>query len=67
MSPSEAFKLITVNPAKNMKLKGKGRIAEELDADFTLFDDQWQLQEVWARGTRMMHEGTVIKKGNFEE
>lgn len=67
MSPSEAFKLITVNPAKNMKLKGKGRIAEELDADFTFFDDQWQLQEVWARGTRMMHEGTVIKKGNFEE
>lgn len=67
MSPSEAFKLITVNPAKNMKLKGKGRIAEELDADFTIFDDQWQLQEVWARGTRMMHEGTVIKKGNFEE
>lgn len=67
MSPSEAFKLITVNPAKNMKLKSKGRIAEELDADFTLFDDQWQLQEVWARGTRMMHEGTVIKKGNFEE
>lgn len=67
MSPSEAFKLITVNPAKNMKLTGKGRIAEELDADFTLFDDQWQLQEVWARGTRMMHEGTVIKKGNFEE
>lgn len=66
LPPEEAFKLITVNPARNMKLKGKGRIAEGLDADFTLFDDNWTLQGVWARGKEMMHEGKVTKKGNFE-
>lgn len=67
LAPEEAFKLITLNPARNMKLHGKGRIAVGLDADLTLFDDQWQLQGVWARGTEMMHEGQVTKKGNFEQ
>lgn len=64
--PEEAFKLITVNPAKSMKLAGKGRIAEGLDADLTLFDSDWNLKGVWARGVEMMHDGVVIKKGNFE-
>lgn len=66
IDPAQAFKLITVNSAKTMKLKGKGRIAEGLDADLTLFDDTWQLQGVYARGAEMMRCGEVIKKGNFE-
>lgn len=66
MPPSEAFKLITTNPAKNMKLKGKGTIMNGYDADLTLFDDAWKLQGVYARGKEMMHEGAVIHKGNFE-
>ncbi|MBQ8711206.1 MAG: beta-aspartyl-peptidase [Prevotella sp.] len=66
IAPADAFSLITTNPARNMHLHGKGRIAEGLDADLTLFDDQWRLVGVWARGTEMMREGTVIKKGNFE-
>jgi beta-aspartyl-dipeptidase (metallo-type) len=49
-----------------MHLTGKGRIAEGGDADITLFDDQWKLQGVWARGVEMMREGVVLKKGNFE-
>ncbi|SFG17357.1 beta-aspartyl-peptidase [Prevotella sp. KH2C16] len=67
IAPEEAFKLITVNPAKNMKLHGKGRISVGVDADLTFFDDQWNLQGVWARGIEMMHERKVIKKGNFEQ
>lgn len=66
MSPSEAFKLITTNPAKNMKIKGKGTIMKGYDADITMFDDTWKLQGVYARGKEMMHEGAVIHKGNFE-
>ena len=64
--PADAFSLITTNPARNMHLKGKGCIAEGNDADITLFDDQWKLQGVWARGTEMMREGVVLKHGNFE-
>ncbi len=66
LSPADAFSLITTNPARNMHLKGKGCIAEGNDADITLFDDQWKLQGVWARGTEMMREGVVLKHGNFE-
>ena len=67
LSPTDAFSLITSNPARNMHLYGKGTIAEGFDADLTLFDKQWNLVGVWARGKEMMHEGKVIKKGNFEQ
>lgn len=66
LSPADAFKLITANPARNMKLPGKGRIAVGLDADIALFDDTWQLQGVVARGCQLMRDGKVVKKGNFE-
>ena len=66
IAPSDAFRLITTNPARTMKLKGKGEIKEGWDADITLFDDTWKLQGVYARGAEMMHEGSVIRKGNFE-
>lgn len=66
LSPADAFSLITTNPARNMHLTGKGCIVEGGDADITLFDDQWKLQGVWARGVEMMRNGIVLKKGNFE-
>ncbi|MBQ7442079.1 MAG: beta-aspartyl-peptidase [Prevotella sp.] len=66
LSPADAFSLITTNPARNMHLTGKGCIVEGGDADITLFDDQWKLQGVWARGVEMMRDGIVLKKGNFE-
>lgn len=66
MKPSNALRLITVNPANNMKLKGKGRIEVGFDADLTIFDDQWNLKGVYARGAVMMQDGKVIRKGNFE-
>ena len=66
IAPSDAFRLITSNPARTMKLKGKGELREGWDADITLFDDNWKLQGVYARGAEMMHEGVVMRKGNFE-
>lgn len=66
LAPETAFKLITSNPAKNMKLHGKGKIAVGYDADITIFDDTWKLQSVIARGKQMMRDGQIIKKGNFE-
>ncbi len=66
LTPDKAFRLITVNPARNMKLNGKGKVSVGADADLTLFDDAWNLQCVIARGHMMMRDGDIIKKGNFE-
>ena len=66
MSPADAFHLVTVNPARTMKLKGKGQLCEGFDADITLFDESWNLTGVYARGKEMMREGNVMHKGNFE-
>jgi beta-aspartyl-dipeptidase (metallo-type) len=62
----EAFKLITINPAKNLGLKTKGKIAVGFDADLCAFDANFQLQDVFARGKQMMRNTKVIVKGNFQ-
>lgn len=59
MSPADAFRLITTNPAANLGLKNKGRIAPGFDADMCWFDDQWQLQDVFAHGTPVMLNNTI--------
>jgi beta-aspartyl-dipeptidase (metallo-type) len=59
MSPADAFRLITTNPAANLGLKNKGRIAPGLDADMCWFDDQWQLQDVFAHGKPVMLNQTI--------
>ena len=48
----EAIKLITVNPAKNLKLRNKGMIRPGYDADFVLLDDQYQIRDVISRGEK---------------
>lgn len=62
----EAFKLVTVNPAKNLGLKNKGEIAVGKDADFCCFDDDLNLVDVFAKGKQMMKDREIIVKGNFE-
>ena len=66
VSISEAFKLITTNPARNLGLPHKGQIAVGYDADLCCFNDDFKLTEVFAKGEQMMANGRVIKKGNFE-
>lgn len=61
----EAFKVITSNPADNLGLKNKGRIAIGADADFCIMDDQLELTEVIAMGKFMMKEGVVTAKSSF--
>ncbi|MDY0781427.1 beta-aspartyl-peptidase [Tenacibaculum sp. IB213877] len=62
----EAFKLITINPAKNLGLQTKGKIAVGYDADLCAFDKDFKLQDVFAKGSQLMSNTNLIVKGNFE-
>jgi beta-aspartyl-dipeptidase (metallo-type) len=66
ISPSEAFKLITCNPAKNLSLPQKGTIAVGKDADFCFLDKDYSLCDVIAKGELMMTDTIIIKKGKYE-
>lgn len=60
----DAFRLITSNPAKNLSLKNKGKISVGADADFCLFDTDFTLTDVMARGEMMMSNKDIIMKSS---
>ncbi len=62
----QALKVITSNPADVLKLKQKGRIAIDKDADVLLFDSEYRLHTVIAMGKFMMRDGKIVKKGAYE-
>ncbi len=62
MSPAQAFRLITTNPASNLGLRNKGRIAPGYDADLCCFDSEWKLCDVFAHGKPVMQDGTITLK-----
>lgn len=66
MHPKDAFKLVTENAARNMKLKNKGEIKVGFDADFCFFDAAFNLTHVISQGLEFMKEGKMVRKGNFE-
>lgn len=62
----EAFQLITTNPAKNLGLHQKGKIAVGCDADFCVFNPDLELTNVFAMGKQLMQNKKIIVKGTFE-
>lgn len=58
----KALQLITVNPAKNMKISSKGRICTGYDADFVMMDDQYRITDVIANGKQMIADCTLCYK-----
>jgi len=66
LSASDAFMVGTMNPATNLGLQNKGRVAVGADADVLCFDDQWTLTEVIAKGSMAMAGGKVLIKDSFE-
>ena len=62
----EALTLITSNPAHNLKLHHKGRIAVGSDADLCFLDDKLVLTDVIARGKVIMQAGELKRKGRYE-
>jgi len=67
VSPSEAFKLITSSPARNLSLPYKGTIAVGNDADFCFLDEDYTLCDVIAKGELMMKDKVILKKGTYEK
>lgn len=62
-----ALQVATSNPARILKLRGKGAIAAGADADITLLDPRsLEVRGVLARGRWMMRDGEVLVKGTFE-
>lgn len=62
----QAVTLITSNPARNLKLRGKGFVAEGADADLCFLTEDLRLTDVVARGQFVMRDGEIVKKGRYE-
>lgn len=59
----KALKPITINPAKSLKLyPKKGNISIGADADIVVFDKDFNIEYVFAKGRCMVEKGKVIKK-----
>ena len=62
-----ALQVITANPARILKLRGKGALASGADADIVLLDAaSLEIDGVIARGRWLMKARTPIVRGTFE-
>lgn len=57
---------LTESPAKLLKLKNKGCIKENYDADILLLDNEHNIHTVIAKGQVMVREYNAVVKGTFE-
>lgn len=62
----QALCLITSSPAKNLKIPNKGHIREGFDADLCILDQEMKLTDVFAKGSQMMADTKVVRKGKYE-
>ncbi|MBS0382093.1 MAG: beta-aspartyl-peptidase [Proteobacteria bacterium] len=61
-----ALPAFTANPARQLRLAGKGRIAIGADADLVALDEAGNAELVIARGVVHVHDGKLQRKGGFE-
>lgn len=62
-----ALRAVTCNPARILKLKDKGRIERDFDADLCLLDEKtFDIDTVIAKGRIMVENGKPIVFGTFE-
>ena len=66
LSITDAFKPITLNPALNLGLTNKGRVAVGCDADLCCFDEQLNLTDVFAMGKQVVANEKLMVKNSFE-
>ncbi len=63
---STALATVTTNPARTLKLKGKGRIEVGSDADLVVIDDAFKPRTVIAKGRILKRDRENLVKGTFE-
>jgi beta-aspartyl-dipeptidase (metallo-type) len=61
-----ALAVVTANPARRLRLPGKGRIAPGFDADLVSLDGDLGVDRVWARGALVARGGRALLRGPFE-
>lgn len=61
----EAISVLTSNPARILKLSGKGTIAEGCDADLLFLDSRLEQRHLMSMGQWMCRDGKVLKQGNY--
>lgn len=66
ISLETAIRAITCNPAKILKLKNKGKIEVNMDADICLLDEELNVDTVIAKGKIMVRDKKPIVYGVFE-
>ena len=66
LSITDAFKTVTLNPAINLGLKQKGRVAVGCDADLLCLDDDLELVDVFAMGNQVVQDKEITAKNSFE-
>lgn len=64
--PEQAIAMMTANVASSLGIS-KGRIEVGQDADICLFNDDFTLNSVIAKGSLVMHNNELLVTGNFEE
>lgn len=64
----DAIRVITSNVADHLKLKGKGRIAKDKDADVVILSKkELSIESVISKGREVMRHGEFVVKGIFEK
>ncbi|MFA9422981.1 MAG: beta-aspartyl-peptidase [Sedimentibacter sp.] len=61
-----ALRAVTSNPAKILKLKNKGRIEKNMDADLCILDKNLDIDTVIAKGIIMVKDKKPVVYGIFE-
>jgi len=61
-----ALPAFTSNPAKLLRLAGKGRIAVGADADFVALDESGMAHDVFVAGVPHVRNGRIVRSGMFE-
>lgn len=62
-----ALRVITENPARILKLRGKGQLAPGAHADLVLLDaGSYEIRSVMAGGRWLMKDGEALVRGTFE-
>lgn len=65
LSITDAFKPVTLNPAINLGLKHKGRLAPGCDADLCCFDEDINLTDVFAKGKQVVRSQQLTVSNSF--